>query len=150
MLNDHVKATGSLKITVVDEATGVVKQEIDLTNLVVSVGRAYIAARMKETDRPTEMSHFALGSGETSPAPTDIALEAELGRVGVTTLGGNVVNNTVSYSATFPAGVATGPLTEAAILNAALDGIMLARSTFPVVNKQAADQISITWTISIN
>lgn len=149
MIQENIKATGTLTIVVTDEQ-GKVKEELKVPNLVVTVGRNYIAARMKETGRPVEMSHMAIGSGSTAPAAGNTTLITELGRVALTTAGGIVTNNTVSYSATFPAGTGTGAVQEAAIFNAASAGVMLCRTTFPVVNKAAGDSVSITWTVSIN
>jgi hypothetical protein len=52
--------------------------------------------------------------------------------------------------ATFPAGVGTGLITEAAILNASSTGDMLCRTNFNEVNKGAADVIVITWNVTIS
>jgi hypothetical protein len=56
----------------------------------------------------------------------------------------------VTYTATFNPGVATGAITEAAVLNASTGGTMLNRSTFPVVNKAAGDTMTITWTVTLS
>jgi hypothetical protein len=94
------------------------------------------------------MSHMALGSGTTAAAAAQTALVTELGRValGSSSSSGAVV----TYSATFNPGTATGAVTEAAILNAASAGTMLCRTVFPVVNKQAGDTMSVTWTITLS
>jgi len=58
--------------------------------------------------------------------------------------------NQIVYSATFPAGVATGAVVEAGIFNAAAAGTMFCRTTFAVKNKEAADTITASWTITVN
>lgn len=154
MFKDYVKATGRLTIEVFGE-NGQLKEFREINNLVVAVGRYYIAQRMISTgpnSAPTAMSHMALGSSGSAPASGDTALGSELGRVGLTSGSGTVAanSNSVVYSASFPAGTATGVVREAAIFNAATLGTMLARTTFADVNKAAGDSIAITWTVSIN
>lgn len=149
MINDAIKATGALSVKLYAE-DGSLKQTLDIPNLVVLVGRQFIAARMKTTGQPVEMTHMSIGSGTVAPASGDTTLGTELGRVANTIAGGTVSSNTIQYSATFPAGTGTGAITEAGIFNAASAGTMLARTTFAVVNKGVADSISITWTVTIS
>ena len=56
----------------------------------------------------------------------------------------------IAYVASFVAGVGTGAVTEAGVFNAASAGTMLCRTVFSVVNKGAADSMSITWTITVS
>lgn len=142
--SEGVKFTGKLKI-VVTGPDGQVKGTHEFKNLVVSVGKAWIAARMVGV--PAIMSHMAVGTNGIAAAVGDTALGAELpGRVALTS--GVAVGAIVTYIATFPAGISTGALTEAAILNAGTGGTMLCRTVFPVVNKGASDTVSITWDIT--
>ena len=152
MLNDLIKVTGNLNIKLIGP-DGVVKEDIDHTNLVVSVGKQFIAARMKATGAPAEMSHMELGLGSTAANNADIALDTSFGtvaKVALATAGGTVSTNTITYSATFPAGTGTGAVTEAGIFNSAVGGTMLCRTVFPVVNKPALDVLAINWTITVN
>ena len=143
---DHVAATGALKI-IVQGADGAVKQEQEVKNLVVNAGLAYIASRMKDATA-TAMSHMAVGSGAVAAASANTALGSELGRVALTST--TVTSNSVAYVATFGAGVGTGAVTEAGLFNAASAGTMLCRTVFAVVNKEAGDTMSITWTVTIS
>lgn len=150
MINqEFVKATGELSVVLRDE-NGNIKQEQFIPNLVVTVGKNWIASRMKDTGIPVQMSHMAVGAGTVAPVVGDTALGSELGRVALTTAGGTVSNNEVTYSATFGAGTGTGAITEAAILNAASAGTMLCRTTFAVVNKGANDTVAISWKVLIS
>jgi hypothetical protein len=144
--NELLKATGALKITV-RGADGQVKQEQEVKNLVVNTGLAFIASRMKDTTLAA-MSHMAVGAGTGNAAAGDTALGSELGRVALTST--TVTANAVAYVASFPAGSGTGAVTEAGIFNAGSSGTMLCRTKFAVVNKEAGDTMSITWTVTIS
>ena len=146
MIQDQIKVTGELKITVTNDE-GNVKKEIIVPNIVVTDGKEYIASRMKDATA-TAMSHMAIGTGSTSAAAGDAALGTEAGRVALTST--TVTSNAVAYVATFPAGTGTGAITEAGILNASSNGDLLCRTVFSVINKGAADTLGITWTVTVN
>lgn len=147
MINDAIKMTGELKITVTSPE-GNVTQETVIPNLVVTAGKNWIAGRMYDTGIPNEMSHMAIGTGTTAAAAGDTALGTQAGIVSLTST--TVSTNTVQYVATFGAGTGTGAITEAGIFNAASSGTMLCRTVFSVINKGAADTLGITWTITVN
>jgi hypothetical protein len=91
---------------------------------------------------------MAIGTGSTSPGASDSALGTQTGRV---SLSGNTVStNTITYTATFPAGTGDGAITEAGIFNASSGGTMLCRTTFPVVNKASGDTIAVTWVVTVS
>jgi hypothetical protein len=142
---DFLSATGKLSIVVNDNA-GNLKQELNVTNLVVDTGLDYIASRMKDTTE-TAMSHMAIGDGTNDPAAGDTTLQSQLGRVSL--LSTTVTSNSVEYQATFPAGTGTGAVTEAGIFNASSGGTMLCRTEFAVINKAAGDSMTITWTVTV-
>ena len=142
---DFLSATGKLSIVVNDNA-GNLKQELNVTNLVVDTGLDYIASRMKDTTE-TAMSHMAIGSGTDDPANDDTTLQTQLGRVSLTST--TVTSNSVEYVATFGAGTGTGAVTEAGIFNASSGGTMLCRTEFAVINKAAGDSMTITWTVTV-
>ena len=146
MIQDQIKVTGELKITVTNDE-GNVKKEIIVPNIVVTDGKEYIASRMKDATA-TAMSHMAIGTGSTAAAAGDAALGTEAGRVALTST--TVTSNAVAYVATFPAGTGTGAITEAGILNASSSGTLLCRTVFSVINKGAADTLGITWTVTVN
>ena len=145
-LNETLNVKGALTVTVKDYQ-GNVKQEFDVPNLVVTVGKNYIASRMA-SNSATIMSHMAIGTGTGSPAAGDTTLGTEAGRVAVSSFSAST--NTVTATATFPAGTGTGAITEAGILNASSSGTLLCRTTFPVVNKASGDSIAITWVITVS
>ena len=146
MINDSIKVTGELKLTLT-RPDGNVKHEVIIPNLVVTTGKSYIASRMKDASA-TAMSHMAIGTGNTAAAAGNTALGSEAGRVALTST--TVTNNDVAYVATFPAGTGTGALTEAGIFNASSSGTLLCRTVFSVINKASADTLGITWTVTVN
>jgi hypothetical protein len=146
MFKDSVVLTGALKIVLAD-AQGNIKDEREVPNLVVTVGKNYIASRMIGTT-DNIMSHMAIGTGTTAAAVGNTALVTEVGRVA---LSSNVrTNNAIAYVASFAPGTGTGAITEAGIFNAASAGTLLCRTVFSVINKGAADTLGITWTVTVN
>jgi hypothetical protein len=145
MINDTIKVTGELKITVTKPDGNT--HETVVPNIVVTDGKEYIASRMKDASA-TAMSHMAIGTGSTAAAAGDAALGNEAGRVALTST--TVTSNAVAYVATFGAGTGTGAITEAGILNASSSGDLLCRTVFSVINKGAADTLGITWTVTVN
>jgi hypothetical protein len=147
-ITEQLKATGKVRI-VQTNASGQTIKEFEVPNLVVTTGKNYIASKIvATTNSPVSMTHMAIGTGTGTPAAADTALGAETGRV---SLAGSVVStNTITYTATFPAGTGTGAITEAAVLNASSSGTMLCRTTFPVVNKAAGDTIAVTWVVTVS
>lgn len=145
MIEDQIKLTGQVSIQLFDK-DGNIKDSREIKNLVVSVGKTFIAARMVGT--PTEMSHMALGADNTAAAVGDTALGSELGRVALAsdTSSGAIV----TYTASFPAGTATGANVEAGIFNASSGGTLLCRTVFAVVNKGVDDAMAITWAITVS
>ena len=143
-IKETLKLSGEVTITTthIDGSTDVVVHK----NLVVNTGLAFMAARMKDAS-VAPMSHMAVGSGTTPTAGTDIALVTELGRSAFGTV--DLLNNKITYNASFPPGVATGAISEAGVLNAAAAGAMLCRTVFPVVNKLEADSVNLAWAVTI-
>lgn len=149
MINENLKLSGQVSL-VLRDASGAIKEEREIKNLVVNKGLAYIASRMVGTSKSV-MSHMALGSSTTAAAAGQTDLISMLGSreaIDSTAITGTI-SEKVRYVASFEAGDATGAITEAGIFNAASGGDMLCRTTFPVVNKAADDTMSVTWTITL-
>lgn len=125
---------------------GELVEKIFIPNLVVTTGKTFIASRIVGTASAV-MSHMALGTGAVAPVVGDTTLGSEIGRVALAS--GTAAAAVATFTANFPAGTATGALTEAGIFNAASAGTMMCRTTFPVVNKAALDSISISWAVTV-
>ena len=145
-LQENLKMKGELTISVFDQS-GNLKSAVKVPNLVVTAGKGYIASRMVGT-ASTVMSHMSIGTGTGTPNASDTTLGTEANRQALTSF--TASTNTVTGTATFPAGSGTGAITEAGIFNAASSGTLLCRATFPVVNKAAGDSIAITWTVTVS
>jgi hypothetical protein len=141
---DGIALTGKLTISLNDE----IVQETN--NLVVTAGKEWVAARMKNTS--TVMTHMGVGTGTTAAVIANTALETQHGdgRQTLTTSGGTVAGAVITFHRTFAAGNQTGAITEAGIFTAASGGTMLARTVFGVVNKGALDTMTISWAVTIS
>jgi hypothetical protein len=146
MNQEVLKASGALRVVVTGK-DGKVKEEHEFKNLVVTVGKNFVASRMVGT-ASSVMSHMAIGSDNTPAAVGQTTLGAQLGRVSLA--GATATDNVVTYTATFPAGTGTGAVVEAGIFNDGTAGTMLCRTVFAVVNKGADDAMSVTWTVTIS
>jgi hypothetical protein len=148
MVNDDVKITGDVKIDIIG-ADGTVTDTREIKNLVVTSGKTFIASRMVGV-ASTIMGFMELGTGTTAAAVGDTALQTVISGSRVALTSGTASTNVVTYVASFPAGTGTGAVTEAGVFNDASAGTMLCRTVFSVVNKGAADAMSITWTITVS
>jgi hypothetical protein len=146
MFTETVNVTGKLKIVRLDES-GNEKEVREVKNLIVAVGKNIITSRLVGNTTAIP-SHMAVGSSNTAATTAQTALGTELSRVVLDS--STRTNNTITYVATFPAGVGTGSVTEAGILNSSSSGDMLCRTNFNEVNKGAGDVIVITWNVTIS
>ena len=146
MISDNLSLTGRLNI-VVTSPDGKIKDQKEINNLVVTTGKIFVASRMAGTSASV-MSHMAIGTGTTAAASGDTTIGSESARVALTST--TVNNNDVVYVATFPAGTpsSAAAITEAGLFNSSSAGTMLCRTVFSVVNKQSADALTITWTVT--
>lgn len=144
---EKLKVRGDLRV-VLTGPDGQVKDDRDLRNLVVDTGLNFIVKRMKDATADV-MSHMSLGTGTTAAAAADTTLQTEIAGSRVTLTSTSVTANQITYIASFAAGVGTGAVTESGIFNNGTGGTMLCRTVFPVVNKQAGDSMTVTWTVTV-
>jgi len=109
----------------------------------------YIASRMKDATA-TVMTHIEVGTSSTPAILAQTALVAAVASSRTILTSTTVTTTSVAYACTFGAGVGTGALTEAGIFDASSAGTMLCRTVFSVINKGAADTLTITWTIAVS
>ena len=152
MIKDQTGFRGEVHILVKSKLTGLVKHDVLIKNLVVNSGLSYVSQRMLENTVPV-MSHMAIGTAGTAAAGAQSGLIAEAGSrvalVSATPVTTVVTNDSVQYIAMFEDGNpnALTAIMEAGLFNAATNGVMLARTTFPVINKDVDDTMTITWKI---
>jgi len=152
---EFTKARGDVNIVLTD-ALGREKDRREIHNLVVDVGLEFIISRMVGTDKSV-MSHMAIGSDDdTTNAGSFTDLGSTLGsRKALTSVliedSGLGINDSLRHNSAFFEGEGTGAVVEAGIFNDGTigQGDMLARTTFPVVNKGVEDILAIEWTITM-
>jgi len=146
MITEQIQPTGVLNVTL-KKSDGTIKEEHQFTNIVVSSGKDFIASRMIGTSSPV-MSKMAVGDSNTSLDVGNTSLASELARTDLKSSA--VESNVVTYAADFLNGVGTGGIVEAGIFDNTTPGVMLCRTTFPVINKEADDILTINWNVTIN
>lgn len=148
MKNEQISAHGAF-YGVLKRADGTVTT-IRKDNLVLDGGIDFLCDAMGKTDRrPASMGWIAMGTGTTDAANGQTALVTESLRKAAT-YSHTAGTKTLTFSATFNAGEATGALTEAGIVNAATDGTFFDRVTFDVINKGADDEFTANFEITFN
>lgn len=145
---EELKLVGSMTLRLQRENGDV--EVVHRDNIIVNNGFDLIVDSLgKATGRPNAISHVAVGTGTTGEAPTQTTLVTEIARVSGTyahTAGTKVF----TFTADFPAGTATGALTEAGVFNASSAGTMLDRVVFPVVNKGSLDTLQAVFTFTLS
>lgn len=140
-VDGNVKVTGRLQVVM----NGKLHREFN--NLVVDVGKEWVAGMMTGTGNA--MTHMGVGSGTTVASAGQTALVGAVDRNALTVAGGTQTANTVQYAATWGDGDGDGALTEAGLFDQSTGGVMLARTVFDVINKGAGDVMTIIWTITV-
>jgi len=148
METEKLVLTGRVNYKLFDEA-GKLKDERDVKNVVVTVGKNYLALWLTQaTQSDYFMRYLALGTGSTAASASDTILETELATRVAGTLSSST--NVWQNQGTFGPGVNTGAITEAGIFTASSAGTMLARQVFSVINKAAGDSLQVTWQITLS
>lgn len=113
-------------------------------NTVTSAGKSGIADQILAAPSLGKPTHMAIGTG-TGGTTT---LNAELDRNALTSK--TRTGAVVTMVGDWVAGDGTGALTEAGVLTAGTGGDLWLYTTYAVVNKGAADGLTITWTLTIS
>lgn len=118
-----------------------------IRNKVTDVGASLFAQLISGSG--TKPSHMGIGTDYTPAAATQTALGAQSARVALasTTYGTKLVQ----WTATFPAGTATGTMRELGLFNASSGGTMTNRAvpSTPIV-KTAAMSIDVVWQMTLS
>ena len=143
-IHDSPNAFGVIT-AILKDSFGNVKEQFTVPNLIVQVGKNFLATAVT-TASASPFTYVAVGTNSTAASLADTTLGTELTRVSFSS---SVTTNTATITATFGSGVGTGALTEAGIFNNAVLGTMLSHVVFSVINKAAADTLTISWTITV-
>ena len=124
---------------------GELKEYREVHNTVTTAGKQGVADQIIAAPTLVKMGWMAIGTG--SPAAT--LLGAEIARVAFTSKlrSGAIVTVIGDYAA----GTGTGAITEAGTFDVVTANTvnMWMSSSFAVINKLAADTLSITWTLTV-
>lgn len=148
MINDTIKPNGALTIILKDKF-GNIKTQRTIKNLIVNSGKTLIAERLAG-NTTTAPNIMAVGTGVTPATVLQVGMSNETTRIQASV---TVANNIITYSSSFPPGVATDQLSEAAIFSGTLtigSGIMLNRVVFLPINKAEEDTLVINWQVTVN
>jgi hypothetical protein len=152
LTNDSINVKGHINIKLISP-DGVIKQEIDKNNLIVTSGKTYLATWLAAASQSGEfMSYVGLGTSSTPPSTSDTALGAELSGGGYSRQVGTLTSSTNTWQNvdTFGPGNGTGALTEAGLFSTVTSGTMFAHQVFSTINKASGDTLVITWTVQFS
>ena|SRR6185437_11246204 len=149
---DAFQMKGSVSVRLIGP-DGAVKQSHEAKNLVVTVGKTYLASWLAASSQASKfMSYVGVGTSSTAAASGDTALGSELSgggyarQQGALTSASNVWTNTVTFSP----GVATGAVTEAGLFSVSTGGTLFAHQVFTAYNVKAADTLVVVWSLTFN
>ena len=153
-VKDGIVGTGSVHVMLIGP-DGKIKQEHTNHNLVVTVGKTYLAQFLTPGNHNTgtEFAQYvALGTVQTGPSAGDTTLNAESVVAGYSRVAGTLSfsSNVWTNTATFPPGNGTDAIKEAGLFSAITSGTMFAHQTFNVYNKGAADTLIIVWSVTFS
>jgi hypothetical protein len=149
---ETITIRGAVRVELHDEF-GNLKQSHEDHNLIVTIGKTYLATWLAAASQAGEfMTYIGLGTGVTSPAAGNTALEAEFSGGGYSRSDGTLTSSTNTWqnSAVFSPGNGTGAVTEAGLFSASTSGTMFARQVFSAYNKAAGDTLTVTWTVTFS
>lgn len=148
-MKDAIKLGANVKIEVRDAKTGELIRKEYRHNLVTLAARNAIRDWLNGLGNTLTISHFAVGTGTTTPTANDTALQAEVFRDVVTKRTPDASKLTIQYY--LPSTAANGySLTEAGLFNASSGGTLITRVTYQPINKTASLTVTYTWEININ
>ena len=148
MIEEGMNIKGAITLLLA-KASGEV-EVVHKENIIVNGGFDFVADAIgNSSSRPGVMGWIALGTGTTAAAATQTALVTEIKR-NAATYAHAAGTKVFTFTASYPAGDATGAITEAGVFNAASAGSMFDRVVFPVVNKGADDSLTAVFTFTMS
>lgn len=127
-----------------------------VSNLVTNAGLAGLASRINGSGAEAAFTYIAVGTGTSSAAVSDTALQTELAASGLSRVNASVsrvttdvTNDSARLTTTFTV-TGSAAVTESGVLNASSAGTLLARQVFTAVNVVSGDSLSVTWTFDVD
>jgi len=134
------------KINILHFRNGMQINELNVNNLVPTVGKAQVAGLIMGGVSQA-FTALAIGTGTAAPAAGDTALTAQAGvRASATSTRETttVTNDTAQLVATFSFNAASA-VTEAGIFDIAAAGTPLTHATFAAINVGSGDSLQLTY-----
>lgn len=145
--NTPLVLSGRVHIVLTD-SMGNIKVDKESDNLIVTVGKAFVASALI-TVPSISFLYMAIGTSATATSVGQTALVgSELARVATTNT--NPTSVTTQFVASFGSGVGTGTIEEAGLFSAASAGSMFSRYLTGTFTKGATDTLAVTWTITVS
>jgi len=113
-------------------------------NLIVDDGLVEIAKSIAQ-ETAAMPSYIAIGTDGTAESSTDSSLVSETARESATV---SRTDKTVNLENTFT-NLSAG-VEEAGLFSDSSGGTMFARTTFPVVNLETSDELTVSWDITVS
>lgn len=131
-------------VAILRDECGNVKETREVFNTVTTAGKNGAADQVLGSPTLGKPTHMAIGTG----TPSGTALGTELDRNANTSKTRS--NAVVTIVGDWAAGDGTGAITEAGTFDASSTGNMWMSASFSVINKGAADTLSISWTLTFS
>jgi hypothetical protein len=141
-----VKVTGKVNMYIIRDG---VKEDIQVSNQVVTFGLDWIAQRMLASPPNVVITHAEVGASNANTSMNMTALASPIagGRV---SLDSSVRSGSkLTFKATFGPGQNTGTIHESGLFQGATGNSLCARTTFAAVNKGPLDTYGFEWEITI-
>jgi len=146
-MRDYIQITGRPTITLYDQY-GNVKQHLEEDNLIVDAGKNFIIKKAFDRfdDPAPEIDTIAAGDGTTAVAASDTSLENQLGETVISSY--SVADNQITLFATLSENVATGTISELAVLSS--DDVLISRIVVSTpFEKTTTDFLNVSWSIQV-
>jgi len=146
-MRDYIQITGRPTITLYNQY-GNIKQHLEEDNLIVDTGKNFIIKKAFDRfdDPVPEIDTIAAGDGTTAVAASDASLENQLGETIISSY--SVTDNQITLFATLSENVATGTISELAVLSS--DDILISRIVVSTpFEKTTTDFLNISWSIEV-
>jgi len=148
-----IQLRGSLRAVLCDAKNGRILREINVDNVVVTTGRAWVLGQLETVNQVTSqtISHLAIGSSTVAPVTGDAALGGEVTRAAISSfLTTGLTANPPSWQAqaSFATNLANTTLAEMGLFNSSGGGTMLGHATFASFVKATSNTFSVSYTVS--
>lgn len=149
MKEEKIDIKGIVTFRVFD-SHGRLTRSIEENNLVTSAGKNFFVNKIIDdpSTAGTAIQSIAVGSGSTTPAESNTALENEIGRIQIASISSS--NNIGEFVTSISAGVATGTIQEAGLYTSDDVPVLISRIVLSSpFTKGPNESITVSWRFKI-